>query len=51
LALADSRSKDDQALAKRIATFVEDMPIMRRTVAVQRDRERRAGRADARTGA
>jgi len=40
LALADSRSKDDQALAKRIAAFVEDMPIMRRTVAVQRGRER-----------
>jgi len=40
LALADSRSTDDQALAKRIAAFVEDMPIMRRTVAVQRDRER-----------
>src|SRR5215831_12170196 len=40
LALADSRSKDDQALAKRIAAFVEDMPIMRRTVAVERNRER-----------
>lgn len=34
-ALADSRSEDDQALAKRIADFVRDMPMMRRTVAVQ----------------
>jgi hypothetical protein len=38
-ALADSTSKDDQALAKRIADFVKDMPMMTRTVAVQRDRQ------------
>jgi hypothetical protein len=25
--LADSGSKDDQALAKRIAVFVKDMPV------------------------
>ena len=35
VALADSTSKDDQALAQRIADFVKDMPMMRRTVAVQ----------------
>ena len=40
LALADSRSKDDQELARRIATFVQAMPMMTRTVAIQRDRER-----------
>jgi hypothetical protein len=39
-ALADSTSKDDQALAKRIHAFVKDMPMMTRTTAVQRDRER-----------
>ena len=39
LALADSNSKDDQALAKRIADFVSDMPMMRRTTALQRDRQ------------
>jgi hypothetical protein len=39
-ALADSQSKDDQALAKRIHAFVKDMPMMTRTTAVQRDRER-----------
>jgi hypothetical protein len=39
LALAYSKSKDDQALAKRIAAFVKDMPMMTRTVAVQRDRQ------------
>ena len=39
-ALADSKSKDDQALAKRIADFVKDMPMMTRTVAVQPDQER-----------
>jgi len=40
VALADSRSKDDQALAKRIADFVKDMPMMSKTVEVQRDRQR-----------
>jgi len=40
LALVDSRSKDDQALAQRIADFVKDMPMMRRTMAVQPDRQR-----------
>lgn len=40
MALADSRSEDDQELARRIAAFVQDMPMMRRTIAVQRDRER-----------
>jgi len=39
VALADSKSKDDQALAKRIADFVKDMPMMARTIAVQRDRQ------------
>ena len=39
-ALADSKSKDDQDLAKRIAAFVKDMPMMTRTTVVQRDRER-----------
>jgi hypothetical protein len=39
-ALADSTSKEDQALAKRIAAFVKDMPMMRRTTVVQRDLER-----------
>jgi hypothetical protein len=38
--LADSRSKGDQALAKRIAAFINDMPMMKRTIAVERDRER-----------
>ena len=38
-ALADSTSKEDQALAKRIADFVKDMPMMTKTVAVQRDRQ------------
>lgn len=33
-------SKDDQALAKRIADFVKDMPMTARTVAVERDRQR-----------
>ena len=40
LALVDSKSKDDQALAKRIADFVKDMPMMTRTIAVQRDHQR-----------
>jgi hypothetical protein len=40
VALADSKSKDDQALAKRIADFVKDVPMMARTVEVQRDRQR-----------
>ncbi len=39
VALADSKSKDDQDLAKRIAAFVKDMPMMTRTIAVQRDRQ------------
>jgi len=39
-ALAESKSKDDQDLAKRIAAFVKDMPMMTRTTVVQRDRER-----------
>jgi hypothetical protein len=38
VALADSKSKDDQDLAKRIAVFVKDMPMMTRTVEVQRER-------------
>jgi hypothetical protein len=37
VALADSKSQDDQALAQRIAGFVKDMPTMVRTVAFQRD--------------
>jgi hypothetical protein len=40
VALADSRNKDDQALAKRIADFVKDMPMMKRTRAIQPDRQR-----------
>ena len=39
-ALADSKSKDDQALAKRIADFVKDMPMMTRTIAASRERQR-----------
>ena len=39
-ALADSTSKDDQALAKRIADFVKDMPTMARTTAVPREPQR-----------
>ena len=39
-ALADSPSKDDQALAKRIADFVKDMPMMARTTAVPREPQR-----------
>ena len=39
-ALADSPSKEDQALAKRIADFVKDMPMMARTTAVPRERQR-----------
>ena len=39
-ALADSTSKDDQALAKRIADFVKDMPMMARTTAVPREPQR-----------
>jgi hypothetical protein len=39
-ALADSTSKEDQALAKRIADFVKDMPIMARTATVTRERQR-----------
>jgi hypothetical protein len=37
VALANSRSNNDRALAKRIAEFVEDMPMMTRTTTVQRD--------------
>ena len=36
-ALAGSTSKDDQALAKRIADFVKDMPMMARTTTVPRE--------------
>jgi hypothetical protein len=39
-ALADSKNKDDQALAQRIADFVKDMPMMTRTVAVQPEHAR-----------
>ena len=39
-ALADSTSKDDQALAKRIADFVKDMPVMARAIPVSRDPQR-----------
>ena len=39
-ALADSTSKDDQALAKRIADFVKDMPMMARTTTVPREPQR-----------
>ena len=39
-ALADSTSKDDQALAKRIADFVKDMPMMARTTAMSREPQR-----------
>jgi len=39
-ALAASTSKDDQALAKRIADFVKDMPMMARTTAVSREPQR-----------
>jgi hypothetical protein len=39
-ALADSRSEGDQALAKRIADFVKDMPMMARTTAVTREPQR-----------
>jgi hypothetical protein len=39
-ALAESKSKDDQALAKRIAEFVKDMPMMARTRAVPREPQR-----------
>ena len=42
-ALAGSRSEDDQALAGRIAAFVKDMPMMTRTVAVERDRQQVPG--------
>lgn len=39
-ALADSTRKEDQALAKRIADFVKDMPMMARTTAVPREPQR-----------
>ena len=38
--MADSTSKDDQALAKRIADFVKDMPMMARTTAVPLEPQR-----------
>jgi hypothetical protein len=38
--LADSTSKDDQALAQRIADFVKDMPMMARTTAIRREPQR-----------
>jgi hypothetical protein len=37
VALADSTSKDDQALAKRIAAFVDNMPMMARATQRQPD--------------
>jgi hypothetical protein len=40
MALADSPSKDDQALAKRIADFVKDMPMMTRATAAPREPHR-----------
>jgi hypothetical protein len=40
LALANSDSRDDQMLAKQIAEFVKDMPMMRRVAAPQRDVQR-----------
>jgi hypothetical protein len=39
-ALADSPSKEDQTLARRIAEFVRDMPMMARTTAVPREPQR-----------
>jgi hypothetical protein len=39
-ALANSTSKDDQALAKRIADFVQDMPMMAKTTKVPREPRR-----------
>jgi hypothetical protein len=39
VALSDSTSLDDQVLARRIASFVKDMPMMTRTAAVQQDRQ------------
>jgi len=36
LALANSTSKDDQALAKRVADFVKEMPMMARATAFPR---------------
>ena len=39
-ALADSKNKDDQALAQRIADFVKDMPMMTRKMDVQPVQER-----------
>jgi hypothetical protein len=39
VALADSKSRDDQELAGRIAAFVKDMPMMARTAMVERDRQ------------
>ena len=40
VALADSKNKDDQDLARRIADFVKGMPMMTRTAAAERDRQR-----------
>jgi hypothetical protein len=39
VALAESKSRDDQELAGRIAAFVKDMPMMVRTAMVERDRQ------------
>jgi len=39
-ALADSTRKDDQALAKRIADFVTDMPMIARTTTIRREPQR-----------
>ncbi len=38
--MADSTSKDDRALAQRIAVFVKEMPVMRRMIAMQSDQQR-----------
>jgi hypothetical protein len=38
-ALADSRSRDDRALAKRIHAFIKDMPVVIRAVEVERERQ------------
>jgi len=40
VALANSRSNDDRVLAKRIAEFVEDMPMMARATTIPREPQR-----------
>jgi hypothetical protein len=40
VALSNSKSRDDQALAGQIAAFVKDMPMMARTATVQQERQR-----------